>query len=245
MRFNRIFLLLFCMLFLTACGRVSATDTAAIPEGLTHTATAKDSDFINSLTFLGDSTTAHMLTRAPLQEGKHSKQIWAAKNRYLNLGSRITYEKIVCPESGEELTIAEMAKKWQPRYLVITLGIDYGVYYYRNDLKTFAFYYEKLLDAVCEASPDTVLVLQSIFPVGRGSTVITNEMVNSANAVIAEIAARRGLVFVDAATPLKDSEGYLAPEYCYSEDGIHLTSAAYDVIFKNLIGHAQEIKGEA
>ena len=238
MRFNRILISLLCLsvLLFCSCGRAAAVSK--------HESEEADASFLDSLTFLGDSTTAHMLSRAPLRDGAGSKQIWATKSRYLNLSSRITYEKIVCPQTSKEMTIAETAAAVRPPYLVITLGIDYGVYYYRNDQKTFALYYEKLIDAIAAASPDTVIVLQSIFPVGRGSSVITNEMVDRANVTIAEIAARRNLVFVDASTPLKDNEGYLAPVYCYSEDGIHLTRAAYEVIFENLKKYECEIKGE-
>lgn len=238
MRFNRIFISLLCLssLLFCSCGLAAAVSSSESEE--------TEASFLDTLTFLGDSTTAHMLSRAPLRDGAASKQIWATKSRYLNLSSRITYEKIVCPETAKEMTIAEVAATVRPAYLVITLGIDYGVYYYRNDQKTFVLYYEKLIDAIKTASPETVIILQSIFPVGRGSGVITNEMVDRANKTISEIAVRRNLVYVDAATPLKDSEGYLAPAYCYSEDGIHLTCAAYEVIFENLKKYEHAIKGE-
>jgi len=190
--------------------------------------------------FLGDSTTAHMLSRAPLKDGKRSVQIWATKERYLNLDSRITYAKILLPETGEEMTIAEAARSKKPPYLVITLGVDYGVYYYRNDLEKFRFYYEKLLDAIKEASPDTVMLLQSIFPVGKGSPVITNGMIDNANLTVRKIAETRGLHFVDVAPLLRDEEGFLREEYVFSEDGIHLTQEAYQVIISHLAAFAEE-----
>ncbi len=195
---------------------------------------------MGTLTFLGDSTTAHMASRAKVAQG----QVWASKSRYLNLSARITYEKIICPTNGEELTIAEVAAIVRPERLVITLGIDYGVYYYRNDLKTFALYYEKLLDAILDASPETTLILQSIFPVGRSSHAITKEMVGNANAVIADIAAKRNLVFVDATGVLCDSDGYLKDEFCYSADGIHLTATAYEAILENLKNYETEIRAK-
>lgn len=239
MHFNRIFLCLLCLsvIFLGGCSRAAATDADM---GEVQAAVQSD-NFIDTLTFLGDSTTAHMLSRAPLKDGKSSKSVWAAKNRYLNLSPRITYEKIVCPTNGMEMTIAEVAATVRPSRLVITLGVDYGVYYYRDDPDTFAYYYEKLLNAIGEASPQTTVILQSIFPVGKDSAVITNEMIDRANAVIADIAKRRSLVYVDANTPLKDAEGYLAPAYCYSEDGIHLSEAGYNVIFQNLKKYEKEI----
>ena len=126
---------------------------------------------------------------------------------------------------------------------MITLGIDYGVYYYRDKPEALRLCYEKLLDTLKAASPDTVTVLQSVFPVARECKSITNEMVARANAVIAALARERGLAFVDQTETLADGNGFLRPEYCYSEDGIHLTASAYDAILKTLLQAEAEIRG--
>ena len=226
MRINRIFLLLLTLLLPTVGCKADA-----------HAVNIEE-DFLESLTFLGDSTTAHMQQRASVRPD----QIWATKNRYLNLDSRITYAEIVAPDTGCEERIADVAARLRPRFLVITLGVDYGVYYYRHKPETFRLYYEKLLDAIHAASPDTTIILQSIFPVARTSSVITNEMIKNANGIIKEIAGDRGLIFVDQTEMLCDSEGYLRPEYCYSEDGIHLTASAYTAILNRLAELKDQIK---
>jgi lysophospholipase L1-like esterase len=169
--------------------------------------------------------------------------VWATKERYLNLDPRITYARILAPDTGKEEEIATVAKRIRPKYLVITLGVDYGVYYYRERPEDFRFYYEKLLSSLQEASPDTVFVLQSIFPVGRGSTAVTNGMIDNANRLIQAIAQDRGLFYLDQKPVLADEEGYLRDEFCYSEDGIHLTASAYDAILQNLAAHEKEIAG--
>ena len=215
MRYNRIFLL-FLIFSLLFCGCQQANAANEAPEAAP----------LASFCFLGDSITAHMASRADVAPA----QIWATKERYLNLDSRITYARIVAPDTGKEERIAEVAARIKPQNLVITLGIDYGVYYYRNDLSVFAKYYEKLLDEITAASPDTKIYLQSIFPVASSCKSITNGMIDNANAVIREIAARRDFVYLDTQSVLRDTDGFLKKEYCYSEDGIHLTSAAYDKI---------------
>ncbi len=215
MRYNRIFLfLLTLVLLLCGCQRADAAKDTPKKASL--------ADF----TFLGDSITAHMISRADVEPA----QVWATKERYLNLDSRITYAKIVAPDTGKEERIAEVAARLQPPHLVITLGVDYGVYYYRNDLSLFAKYYEKLLDEIAAASPDTEIMLQSIFPVTAACKNLTNEMIDNANRVIQEIAKKRDLCYLDTQSVLRDVDGFLKKEYCYSEDGIHLTSAAYDKI---------------
>ncbi len=225
MRINRIFLFVLTLTLLcSGCQRAVAAEP-----------TSTD-DFIGSLTFLGDSITAHMAQRADVSPS----QIWAARERYLNLDSRITYAKIVAPDTGEEETIAAVAARLQPRYLVLTLGIDYGVYYYRNDLSVFALYYEKLLDALHAASPDTRILIQSILPVSENCKGVTNTMIDNANAVLCEIAERRGLLYLDTQSVLRDENGFLREEYCYSADGIHLTESAYDAVLGYIATYAEK-----
>jgi lysophospholipase L1-like esterase len=211
MRHNRIFLLFLLPILLFGCQ--SACAESKVENG----------GFFEEVSFLGDSITAHMPARAGIDKSR----VWATKERYLNLDSRITYARILAPDTGEEERIAEVAARLQPRYLVVTLGIDYGVYYYRNDLATFEKYYEKLLDSIAESSPDTIIIPQSIFPVTKACVAITNEMIDNANTRIREIAARRSLPYLDTQSVLRDEEGYLRASYCYSEDGIHLSEQGY------------------
>ena len=215
MRYNRIFLLLLAITLLL-CG----CQTAKAAEEISK------KDTISKLTFLGDSITAHMASRADVEPN----QLWVSKERYLNLDSRISYAKIVAPDTGKEELIADVAARLKPSHLIITLGVDYGVYYYRNDLTLFAKYYEKLLDAIAASSPNTKIYLQSIFPVTAECKSITNEMIDNANAAIREIAQRRNLTYLDTQSVLRDADGYLKKEFCYSEDGIHLTNTAYKEI---------------
>lgn len=216
MRYNRIFLffLTFSLLF-CACQQTKAANEEP-----------PSSNSVASLTFLGDSITAHMASRANVDPA----QIWVTKERYLNLDSHITQAKILAPDTGKEERIAEVAARIKPEKLIITLGIDYGVYYYRNDLSVFAKYYERLLDEIRAASPSTTVILQSIFPVAQSCKIVTNEMIDNANAVIREMAKRRDLCYLDTQSVLRDAHGFLKKEYCYSEDGIHLTSDAYKEI---------------
>lgn len=227
MRINRIlFLLLAFSILLCGCQRVHAEE--------------KQSErFVDELTFLGDSITAHMTSRAAVAPS----QVWCTKERYLNLDARIMRARVIAPDTGKEELITELAGRLRPRYLVVTLGIDYGVYYYRNEPATFAHYYEKLLDGIAAASPETVILPQSIFPVTRACRVVSNEMIDKANGVIREIAVRRGLCYLDTQSVLRDGEGFLDEKYCNSEDGIHLNEEAYRIILTYIEGEAERVRG--
>ena len=125
MRFDRIFLFVLSFSLLLP-SLFSCSGAKAASEAKQSMTADQATSFLDELTFLGDSTTAHMQQRSRLRK----EQIWAAKHRYLNLDTRITTALIEAPDTGEEQTIAEVAARLKPAYLVITLGVDYGPHSY-------------------------------------------------------------------------------------------------------------------
>ena len=75
--------------------------------------------------------------------------------------------------------------------------------------------------------------------------MITNAMIQKANQLVSDIAQRRGIIYVDQTPILADENGFLRPEFCFSEDGIHLTAKAYDAILEHLATLQAEIGGHA
>lgn len=201
-------------------------------------------DYQNSMIFLGDSTTAHLIDREVLPDGKNTKQVWMG-----SVGKTITFAyletvKILYPETGEELLIWEAAKKAQPEYLVITLGVTGGV---SLDLSRDAFLklYRFLLDKILEASPNTKIIVQSIYPVNKVNSyekTITNAKIKVYNGYIVDLAkeyhmAGKQVFYADTFSVLLDNEGYLPVEYGVG-DGLHISQEGYEVILKYLRTHA-------
>ena len=86
--------------------------------------------------------------------------------------------------------------------------------------------YEELISRAKEASPDTIIIVESIFPVDsryNNASSLNNTKINNYNYYLAEVCERQGVYFLNTAEVLKNSEGYLRSEYCYQSDGIHLT----------------------
>ena len=190
----------------------------------------------DSLTFLGDSLTAHLVSRGVLSGGRDTTQVWRTASGMLNLNSEITGARIRDPYGGESLTVAEAAAKYKPSVLIVTLGTDWGVSYLGE--KDFKRAYRKLIRAVRESSPDTVVILQSIYPVAETCTVLTNAQIDRANGWVVELAETEGCAYLDTCRVLKDESGALAARYCDSSDGIHLNRAAYEVILAYIRTHA-------
>ena len=70
-------------------------------------------------------------------------------------------------------------------------------------------------------------------------------MIDNANEVIREIARRRDLPFLDTQSVLRDENGFLREEYCYSEDGIHLNESAYAAILSYIRNKSVEMGWQA
>jgi hypothetical protein len=117
----------------------------------------------DSLCFLGDSLTAHLISRGVLSGGRSTRQVLATEMGMLNLNSEITSACVILPEDGRQMTAAEAVSIKKPPVLIVTLGTDWGVSYL--DKEDFKYCYSKLLNALKSASPDTKILLQSIFPV--------------------------------------------------------------------------------
>lgn len=212
-------------------GSQTVTDTVTLPA--TPDAGKKYQD---SIVFVGDSLTAHLIRSEKLTGGRDTKQVWRAENNMLNLNSEVTSAKIVYPETGDKLTIAEAAAQKKPEILIITLGTDWGVAYLNE--KDFKSCYTELIKDIQKASPNTKIILQSIFPVTADCALLDNAKIDNANKWVKAIAADTGCRYLDTQSVLKDDKNFLKAEYCNSSDGIHLHDAAYEVILQYIRTHA-------
>ncbi len=192
--------------------------------------------YIDKLVFLGDSTTNGLRAYSMLSGGRQTLQVWTPKSGTLALFNA-SFATIVYPETEEQITIKEAVSRKKPEYLVITLGVN-GVSTMKEDY--FKSEYKKMLLSVKEASPNTKIICQSIFPVARSYDMlssINNEKIRNANKWIVEVANEVGVKYLDTYSVLCDSEGWL-PESYHNGDGIHLHTASFKIELDNLRTHA-------
>ena len=194
-------------------------------------------DYIDSIIFLGDSTTYHMINRAVLSGGKDTKQVWSGALGTLTLDGNIHKTTIVYPETDTEMTVAEAVAIEKPKYMVITLGVN-GVAY-ANETQ-FKAYYGKLITAIKTASPDTKIMLQSIFPVSESydqkGGKLCNANIDTANNWIKQLAAEQGCKYLDTKSVLKNDKGTMIAAYD-NGDGIHMTADAYKAVLQYIRTH--------
>lgn len=225
----------------TQSGTDSKSDTSS--EGTQNTDDAKGSarltetedmgqSYIDSFKFLGDSTTnglAHY-------EIVPSTQVWTPLSGTLTL-PRWNTDTIVDRESdNEEILIVDAMKAHTPEYLLITLGVN-GISFL--DKEGFKESYTNLVNTVKEKSPNTKIILNSIYPVSASydtSSGISNEKIDAANVWVEEVANETGLKYLDSASALKDADGALPDKYG-NNDGLHLGPDGYNVVIDYIRTH--------
>ena len=194
--------------------------------------------YVNDVVYLCDSVMAQIINENLLRGGTETRQIWTGEDGDLPLSKNITKTEIILPEIGEGAYIAEAAERNRPKYLIIALGISNGVRYCTEE--QFKSYYTELISAIKEASPETKIILQSVLPVSssyeRKTQGISAEKIDRANGWIIEIAEEQNVKYLNTASCLKNTRGYLDKKYD-SGDGLHLNTEGYLKVLEYIRTH--------
>ena len=195
-------------------------------------------DYLNKIVFLGDSTTygiGYYYGRG-YTDLCPASQIWTPKSGTLTL-SYYSIATVVYPPTGEEIPIAEAVKRAKPEILMITLGVN-GVSF--MDEEWFIRDYTALVKLVQENSPDTKIILNSIYPVAASYqhlNSINNTKIRAANGWIERIAADTGARFLYSFESVVGADGWL-PESAHNGDGMHLSGETFTAVMQYIRTHA-------
>jgi len=194
--------------------------------------------YVDSMVFIGDSTIAEMINAGVLKDETETDQVWTGENGDLPLDYNIDTATVVCSKDGKLLTIASAIEERRPEYIVITLGINNGVPYCTEE--NFKAYYQKLITSIKDTSPNARIVLQSVLPVSekyaKNTSGVTADKIDTANEWIADLAEQNGIRYLDTASALTNSKGYLNAKYD-SGDGLHLNADGYNAMLTYIRTH--------
>ena len=186
-------------------------------------------EYINKLYFVGDSTTLHFW-----KGGIDRSHILVPDSDTLQLTSNINNE--IMKNTG--LTISKSLKELDAEFVIITLGVNGADRFTELKYKT---YYKKLISDIKAESPDTVIIIQSVFPITKWKNDedigITNVGIDRLNEWCKEIAFDEELHYLDTQSVLKDENGAQIEEY-NNGDGIHMNNKAYEAILQYIRTHA-------
>ena len=204
---------------------------------LTETADAGQ-DYIDRMVFIGNSITYRMATEYTIP----FTQVWVCRLGTISLGNfflnKINYYPPEDPDNPVELSLADCAARRKPEYAVITLGTHDASVTPEDQFKSL---YTQIIDTIRQASPDTKIICQSIFPVNEAaidpSERITNPDIVTANGWVMDIAQATGSKYLNTYEVLADANGSMIADYA-PWDGIHLSTAGFNAVFQYIRTHA-------
>ena len=200
----------------------------ALPEG-----TAPDG-YVDKLVFYGDSTT-HGMKAYKVFGSRDTKQVWTPTSGTLAL-FRAATDLVWNPNTQSEMSLADLCKSEKPEYLIVTLGVN-GVS--MMDETWFKTDYQSVINIILQNSPDTKLILQSIYPVARSyakQSSINNTKIQTANQWIVQIAKANSLPYLNTYSALVGSDGYL-PETYQNGDGMHFNEVGFAAVMDYVKSH--------
>lgn len=187
--------------------------------------------------FFGESTTAHLArSGGVLDTDAHRGRVWRDESGTRYLDARILSSPVFYYEGNraEKIPFAEAVERAQPRVIVLSFGLN-GVTRWSRDPEAFLRNYRALIEGIRARSPNSKMILQSVYPVGE-NTVFSlskgelNRQICNLNVHIEKLAQEyENTEYVNTAALLFDASGALSATFD-SGDGIHLTNEAYRMI---------------
>lgn len=193
-------------------------------------------EYIDKIIFLGDSTTYGLKYYGMLNGGEDTHQVWTPYSGTLALFNQ-SIATIVYPEDESEITIKDAVERAKPEMMVITLGVN-GVS--SMDEADFNRDYTDLVQTIQSVSPDTKIILQSIYPVAEDYehiNSINNVKILDANRWILTVAEETGVKYLNTISVLLGEDGWLPSEY-NNGDGIHLSPEGFGQVLNYIRTHA-------
>ena len=193
-----------------------------------------EKDALCGVYFFGESTTAHLARAGGVLDGREKVLRDESGTRYLDmriLSSPVFYD-------GEKIAFIEAVERAQPRVLVLSFGLN-GINRWSRDPEAFLRNYRALIDGILARSPNTQIILQSVYPVGENECFslpvhTLNAQIAALNGHIESLSKEyENVDYINTAELLADASGALSPEYDIG-DGIHLTNEAYRIILRFL-----------
>ena len=188
-------------------------------------------EYLDKLYFLGDSP-IYWMGQFYLHNPGYAEylippsHIWTGPTGTMTLAYYTAIPVVF--ETGEQMSLREAVERAKPEYLVITLGLN-GISFMKEDY--FVRIYTEIVEMVQEVSPETRLILSSIFPINTTDYTywkkagVSNDKIRAANGWIEQIAADTGTRFINSYEAVVDEDGGLPLEFTLKDGaGIHMNA---------------------
>ena len=178
-----------------------------------------DDSYFSDALFVGDSRMQGFVLYSGLSNVKSYTSVGLAVDT--------AYSKKFVQLDGKELTLAEALQQTAPNFgkIYLLFGMNelgWGTW------SVFVSKYGGLIDLIQQANPNAVIYLESLIPLtaekSAKSDWLNNDHVNSFNKMIWQLAADKGVYYLNTAAGLAGEDGTLPSDA--STDGVHLNKEA-------------------
>ena len=107
--------------------------------------------------------------------------------------------------------------------------------------------YDRIITQIEEKLPGVIIYMMAYYPINYEAAteemkpcllVRTNEKINRANELVAQLAAKHGQKYINVNAPLMDEQGRLKAQYTI--EGMHIKPEGYRAIFKDIMAYVME-----
>ncbi len=188
-------------------------------------------EYFNKITMVGDSNTMNMYLNGYL----NGLKAWAIP--CLHAESMHSIE-INLYGLGKKMKLIDAIEKYKPETIILNFG-TFSTAWISEE--TFIEKANQMIEQIKEKSPNTKIILISIYPIKKGDNInkFQQNIINKYNFLILEMANKHGLKYLDVQEVLKDDEGYGKEEY-FVEDKFHLTALGHRTVKEYIKTHALE-----
>lgn len=187
---------------------------------------------MNSILYIGDSRTLGLAQYGYVP----SRQVLAEEG--LDHKTARTKAFLQIEGASEAQTISQAVSKLKGKVLLVSFGIN-GISYLSED--EFFEEYRGLIDDLHAASPESTIIIQSIYPVTAKYAVdhpdSSNDKIARYNKKLTELCIDCGCYYLNTADKLR-TPGDDSLDAKYAEpDGLHINTAAYEDILLYIEEH--------
>lgn len=188
-------------------------------------------DYFNKITMVGDSNIMNMYLNGYL----NGLRAWAIP--CLHAESMHSIE-INLYGLGIKMKLLDAVEKYKPETMILNFG-TFSTTWISEE--TFIEKANAMIEQIKEKSPNTKIILISIYPIKKGDNIneFKQDIINKYNFLILEMADKHKLKYLDVQEVLKGDDGYGKDEY-FVDDKFHLTPLGHSIVKEYIKTHALE-----
>ena len=188
-------------------------------------------DYFNKITIVGDSNIMNMYLNGYL----NGLRAWAIP--CLHAESMHSIE-INLYGLGIKMKLLDAVEKYKPETMILNFG-TFSTTWISEE--TFIEKSNAMIEQIKEKSPNTKIILISIYPIKKGDNInkFKQDIINKYNFLILEMADKHKLKYLDVQEVLKGDDGYGKDEY-FVDDKFHLTPLGHSIVKEYIKTHALE-----